>query len=392
MGLEKVKHLVGYCLGAPDCYVRGPHNPFIKNVIPEPFRKCPSYEYFHFMSHTLRGRVDISEKIYFHDFPVTEELVKPAWTCLGDGLCAEMCRLGPGGEWAEIIRALREEIVEKGFSPPEANTRADDNIKRLHNVFGGKQERREKWAEGLNLPKTGSDVFFAGCSVSFLRPEIGKAEVKVLKAAGLDVAYLGAEEWCCGLPAGWDGQTNIEEDMARHNVEALKAAGAKRVIFDCPGCYRTFKLDYPKVVGELPFELVHTSQLLAESVSKMKLKNLPKKLTYHDPCHLGRHMKVYEEPRKVITSIPGVELVEMPRNRRWAWCCGAGRGVTQRAYPEYSLSVTEERLAEAKETADTVVTACPLCVDNLTRAAGKLKVNINVTSLPELLAEALKTD
>ena len=103
-------------------------------------------------------------------------------------------------------------------------------------------------------------------------------------------------------------------------------------------------------------------------------------------------MKIYEEPRKVITSIPGVELVEMPRNRRWAWCCGAGRGVTLRAEPEFSLSVAEERLVEAKETADTLVTACPLCVDNLSRSASKLKVDINITSLPELVAEAMKTD
>jgi heterodisulfide reductase subunit D len=389
MALEKVKDELGYCFREPNCYMHGPHNPFAEDVISAPYRKCPSYEYFHFRSHTLTGRMDLAERIYYHNFPATQEMVKPAWTCLGDGTCAEMCRLGKG-TWSNILRALREELVEKGFGPPEANKRADENIKKVHNVIGGKDEKKVKWAEGLGLPKTGSDVFFSGCSASFLRPEIAKAEIKVLRAAGLDIAYLGEQEWCCGLPAGWDGQMAIEETMAQHNVEALKAAGAKRVIFDCPGCFRTFQLDYPKIVGKLPFELVHTSQLLAESMDKLRFKKYKEKLTYHDPCHLGRHMKVYEEPRKVITSIPGVELVEMPRNRRWAWCCGSGRGVTLRAEPEYSLAVAKERLEEAKATANTLVTACPLCVDNLSRAANKLKIDINIISLPELVAAALK--
>ena len=390
MSLERVKDFLPFCIHCGDCWSHGPANPFREDMVPPPYVKCPIHERYRFLSYSLRGIWDIADAIYNRGFPITPDVLKRAYTCLSCGRCAEECWLREDA--MPMIRALREEIVERGFGPPEPNQKVDENIRNAHTVFAGKDKERIAWAEEYKLAKTGDNLYFAGCYGAYRTPDSAKATVKILQAAGVDVAYLGTDEWCCGFHPGWDGQPSIEEDMAVHNVETIKAAGAKRVIFACPSCYLSFKEDYPRIVGELPFEVVHIVELLPALIAKKKLKfkTIAKKVTYHDPCHLGRQLKVYEEPRKALTSIPGVELVEMPRNRRWAWCCGGGGGVTMNAYPDFSLSTAKDRLLEAKGVADTLVTACPLCVDNLSLAKKRDGIKVAIYDMPVFLAEALE--
>jgi len=175
--------------------------------------------------------------------------------------------------------------------------------------------------------------------------------------------------------------------MMRHNVEEIKKLGVEKVIFSCAGCYRTFKKDYPAHGVELGFEVQHISEFLADLVKegKISFKELDLSVTYHDPCHLGRHLGVYQAPRNVIQAIPKVKLVEMYRNRFNAWCCGAGGGVKS-GYKDLALETADERIAEAKETGTKVlVTACPFCELNLKDAVKAKQENLEILDLTELL-------
>jgi Fe-S oxidoreductase len=202
--------------------------------------------------------------------------------------------------------------------------------------------------------------------------------------AGIDIGYLGGEEWCCGRPADWDGQPEIQEQMARHNIKAMKEAGAKKIIFACPGCYLTFRDEYPQMVGTLPFETLHITEYLLQFVKsgKLKFKKSAAKITYHDPCHLGRFAGVFKQPRELLTRVPGVELVEMERHGRFSYCCGGSS--------DFSEWVASQRLEEAKKAANTIVTACPRCVQNLSIAARKDKGGMAVYSITTYLTNNLE--
>jgi len=295
-------------------------------------------------------------------------------------MCEELCYQ----PFTDIFRAAKEEIVQEGLGPPEDRKKAVENIERFHNPFGEESVKRTEWADGLDIPKKGDTLFFAGCRTSYRQGEDAKATIALLRAANVEVAYLGEEEWCCGWDAGWDGCKDVQEAMVTHNLEVIKASGAKRVIFTCPHGYVAFKKHYPQMVGELPFEILHLTEFLAGLIreGKIRFRNLDTKLTYHDPCMLGRHSGIYEQPREILVGIPGVELVEMERKKKYAWCCGGT--------VNYAEWCAKERLEEAREVADTLVTACPLCFDNLSSAARKDGIQIAVHSMPILLAKQLE--
>ncbi len=177
--------------------------------------------------------------------------------------------------------------------------------------------------------------------------------------------------------------------LAEHNVELFKSLGTKNIVTHCPGCYKTLKQDYPKLVGELPLKILHASEFIEGLMSDGKLKLNSKvdgKVTYHDPCHLGRHADMYEPPRRVLELIPGVQLVEMERTRKDSWCCGAGGGLKS-AFPDSALKVGHERIKEAEQTeAKYLVSACPFCRQNLKDSAGD---QLEVYDLLELLARSI---
>ncbi|MFC2024779.1 (Fe-S)-binding protein, partial [Chloroflexota bacterium] len=315
------------------------------------------------------------------------DLQKVAYSCTTCGYCDAVCPLGP----TEAFVALREDMVDRGVDPPEANKKVDENVRIKHNFMGAHPEARAKWAEGLNLPKNGDVMYFAGCYASYRQPDTAKAVVKLLEKVGINVAHLGNDEWCCGVPPLWNGERSIAVDMMNHNFESIKKSGAKTVVISCAECYRMLRTNYPEVVGKLPFEVLHVSEFLAQLVDKGKLKfnKLEGKITYHDPCFLGRHSGVYDAPREVLRSIPGIDLVEMDRHRQWASCCGSGAGVVATAYPELTKHCSAKRILEAKQVADTVVTACPRCVETLKAANKHAGLNVNIYDLPVFVATAL---
>jgi heterodisulfide reductase subunit D len=373
------------------CYYHGPiipHN-WLELPPPEwspPSRKCPSFEFFKFKAYTGVGRGDLAS-IIFEDkaYPVTDDLIEVIYTCTGCGMCSEICyKLRP----LTAIFAIREELVQRGAKLPEPLQKIDSNIDTLNNMFGAKKAPEIV----KKVPAASEDLYFAGCVARFRKPEVVKATIEILKAGGIDIAYLGEEEKCCGLIPGHDGNTAILERKAAQNIDAFKNAGAKRIIVSCAHCYKTLKVDYKLIAGELPFEVVHVAEIFSRLIDEDKIrltKKINKKITYHDPCFLGRYCHVLDEPRKVLNSIPGLDLVEMEPHGKWSHCCGSGTKITSSCYPEFTAAITKWRLEEGKKAAHTVVTACTTCFSHMDKAVKKDGIELEIYDLPALVAEAM---
>jgi heterodisulfide reductase subunit D len=237
-------------------------------------------------------------------------------------------------------------------------------------------------------------IYFAGCMATYRIPSIAEATIKILKKAGVDFKMLGEDEWCCGSVALRTGFVDDAIYLARHNVDTIRKSGAERVVTACAGCYRTLSMDYPKILGEeLQFEVVHFPELLKELIEEGKIE-FPEgqsiSVTYHDPCHIGRHMGIYDEPRKALELIPQVHLKEMYLTRENASCCGAGGGVRS-TNRDLARAAAKTRIKEAEETgASILTTACPFCTFNLREAAIKSESEIEMLDFPEFVAKILK--
>jgi len=235
-------------------------------------------------------------------------------------------------------------------------------------------------------------IYFVGCTTSYRNPEIAKTTTEVFDQAGVNYGLMHPDEWCCGSPLLRTGQKKLAEKMIRHNVKAIKETGVKLVVTSCAGCYATLKKDYPKFVKDIGFEVIHTSEYFQKLIKegKIEFNQFENKVTYHDPCHLGRHAGMYDTPRDVLKSIPKINFVEMPRNRRHAWCCGGGGGLIS-AEPELASKAADIRIQEALNVgADTIISTCPFCKLNLVRAAEKYNRKISIKDLAEVVSQNLK--
>ncbi|MHA1132462.1 MAG: (Fe-S)-binding protein, partial [Candidatus Helarchaeota archaeon] len=264
-------------------------------------------------------------------------------------------------------------------------------IMKNHNPYHENHRNRFAWLRE-NLASDADVLYFVGCTSSYRQQKIAQATVNVLKASKTSFMVLGSDEWCCGSPLLRTGQFDLVKDLARHNVSAIEKLGVKTVIFSCAGCYKTFKEDYPKLGLYLPFRIRHTTQYFLELMreKKIKVKKLPIDVTYHDPCHLGRHTRVYKQPRKILHQLQ-MSLREMPRSMEEAFCCGAGSGVRS-AYPEFSHWVCKERLTEAQEVGvSTLASACPFCKNNFEETMQELPdLNLRIADISELIEEGLE--
>ena len=376
------------------CFAHGPlvpHN-FLELPPPEwspPLDKCPSYEYFKFRAYTAVARGDIAADINDDpDYPMSDDVMKVLYTCMGCGMCSEICyKLRP----LTANLAIRDELVSRGAQRPEPLAEIDARVAALGNSLGAKQVPAS--VEGLS--QTGSDLYFAGCVGRYQKPDSVRATTAVLKAAGIDPAYLAEDERCCGLIPGNDGNTAVLEQRAAENVEAFVRAGAKRVITSCAHCYKTLKIDYELICGELPFEVVHVAQLFSQLLDAHNIaftRPLTGRVTYHDPCFLGRYCHVFAEPRHILSSVPGVDLVEMEPSGTWSHCCGSGTKITSRCYPKFSEAVSRKRLMQGKAVAETLVTACTTCYQQMDSWARNAEMNLRIYDLPVFVAKALGLD
>ena len=251
------------------------------------------------------------------------------WLCATCGACVERCPRGV--EIIDIIRALHRIGTQWGATPKSLKT-VMTSIGTVGNPFGEAREKRADWAKGLGVKTFASGIeflYFPCCTPAYdsRAKRIAVATVNILKKAGVDFGILGAEENCCGESVRKAGEEELFQSLAQANIEVFKRHSVGKLLVSSPHCYHTFRNEYPELGGD--FEVLHITQFLAELMENGQLKpvkSLEKKVAYHDPCYLGRHNKIYEEPRRVLGGIPGLELIELPDSREDSLCCGGGGG------------------------------------------------------------------
>ena len=361
---------------------------------------CPIYEVTGWDSDYARGKMLIAKAIIDREYSYQPEFVNESlFKCTTCGYCEWYCKT-TCGYFAELMETMREDAINLGLAPLPPHKRFQDSIVKNHNPYGEPHKKRKDWLP-TKVPENADIIYFVGCTTPYRRPEIAIATYNILKAADIDFGVM-SDEWCCGSPAFRAGAKKIALELVKHNVEAIRNIGAKKVVTACAGCYRTLKIDYPKYVGAMmDFEVIHITDLILELIAKGKLKlegRVKQRVTYHDPCHLTRHLNLqglvtlenFEIPRKVLTSVPGVELVEMGLNRGSAFCCGAGGGVKS-GYPDVALKAAKLRVTMAEETdAEALVSACPFCKTNLLDAAVAKDSKLKVCDVTEIVAETLE--
>lgn len=234
----------------------------------------------------------------------------------------------------------------------------------------------------------GNVLYYPGCMTKFVLKDLEKNYEMILRKCGVDFIKLKDLEVCCGSPTKSAGYFQNFETLAKKNFKLFKDHGIKKIITNCPACLNIFKRKYPEVLSEFDVEVEHVTQTISEAIKngRLKLKKIskPKKLTYHDPCHLGRYCGVYEEPREIL-KVLGYEVVDMEFNRENAFCCGGGGGLKSN-YPELSEEIVEERIKQAIKTkTNLLVTCCPMCYVCLKEAAEKNNSRMKVQELSELI-------
>jgi heterodisulfide reductase subunit D len=320
------------------------------------------------------------------------EIEKSIFTCLGCGACTSACF--PSLKTKEVVFQDRECLVDEGLYPKIADRLAKSVVEN-YNISDEDNEERDECREFLkDVPEhvfekeRAEVIYFVGCVASFF-PLVQKIPVmmaQIMERAQVDFAILGGEEWCCGYPLIGAGMGDKINALKEHNLEKVKELGAKKIIFTCPSCYHTWKTLYQPEMEVLP-----SSELLEQLIleKKIPLKEIRATVTYHDPCDLGRNSGIFESPRRVLQSIPGVQLVEMPNNRQLTNCCGGG-GNLEMVDPDLSAKVAQMKIEEILETgAKMVVTSCQQCVRTIATRARREKIDLVVKDLTELVAEAM---
>jgi heterodisulfide reductase subunit D len=358
-----------------------------------------------------RGRMNVLKSILEGKLDLSKELAEFVYQCSECGNCTEVCHQTQNdyiicntSKWidhVEVWNALRKDLVESGFAPLERHAELIKYMKNnnMMNPYGESKVKKVDWANSFpNIKSKGDLAFFSGCTMPLRQVDTLKNMMKILNAAGKEIA-MSKNEWCCGSIALRIGDEKSVLGMMNHNIEELKKTEANVIFTACAGCYRTLKKDYPELLKQdLPFKVKHITEILIELLNNneipFKAQESGKiKVTYHDPCHLGRHMDLYEIPREVIAKIPGIELIEMKRNRKNAWCCGAGGGVKSQ-FADLAVEISKERIREAVESgADVLTTSCPFCIGNLNDAykdmSPEIQEKIELFDLIDLIASKI---
>jgi len=358
---------------------------------------------------------------------------RDAWLCLGCEMCGAFC---PNDiDIYEVMLALKEMSEEAGYRVENCQelrelladylvqrpeTVIDDRlcvgIQRLnslsqtisttHNISGDDNSNRLIWSQNLEHIPPGLDskqgaeiVYFVGCVASLFPRSyrVPQAMSSILDASGVDFTTLGGQEWCCGYPLLLMGRLEQAKTLIQHNIAQVKELGASRVVFACPSCYHMWKFIYPEVLGEeIGLEVLHATELLEELIAQgaIELGEMDLRVTYHDPCDLGRKSHVFEPPRHVLQSIPGLTFVEMSSSGQISECCGGG-GNLESFDPDVGSEVSLRRIDRACEVeAQVVVSACQQCERTLTAAVRRheeaRRARMRVMDVTELVWKAMQ--
>ncbi len=318
--------------------------------------------------------------------------------CTLCGNCQQVCPVGI--QLKSLWLNLRNDLVGSGHYPEKIDI-IRENLEHSHNVFDEENDERADWVEDLDDPPDDSFirdkadvVYFTGCTAAFYpaAQEIPVALSEILTRADVDFTLLGSEEWCCGFPLLGAGLKEMMPRFIEQNLRAVKEKGARQVLFACPSCYQTWKDYYP--YRERGIDIFHSTGFLLDLIkhSRLPLKTQDLVVTYHDPCDLGRGAGEFDAPREIIQSLPGVRLVELPRNRENCACCGGG-GNLEMIDPDLASGIAKAKIEEALGTgAQCIVTSCQQCVRTMLTYIRRNKVPIQVMDITRLVLMGLESD
>ncbi len=331
-----------------------------------------------------------------------EEFVANLYECSTCGQCEVVCpaHIDTVNLWED----LRRLIVSAGYGPLEPQKALRKSVMTYDNPWQQPRAGRTKWSrkakkDGLlieeprEIQKNHAKVLlFFGCTASYDAnvKQVAINTINILETLNIDYGVLGKDEKCCGSVLLRMGDPEHKR-LFLQNIEQFNSLGIETLISSCSGCFKTIMQDYPKV-GKLNFEVLHTVEYLARLVKQGKLTfphPVNRVVTYHDPCHLGRATGGFEAPRLIMEAIPGLKLVEMPRNREYSRCCGAGGGL-KAGYPDIQNKMAQRRVREAEETgAKELVSCCPFCYQGLQVGISSLQSGIVMKDLSAFIAESL---
>jgi Fe-S oxidoreductase len=342
------------------------------------------------------------QKITLDDIPpmigsiITEDVL---WACTTCRNCMEHCPVYV--EHVDKIIDLRRYQVLMESKFPEELMEAFRGLEKNSNPWGLSYEARADWVEELSVPlmseMSGENVqylFFVGCIRSYddRNKKVAMAMVRILNHLGIKYAILGMEEGCCGDPARRVGNEYLYQILAQTNIETFNRYKVKRILTTCPHCYNTLKNEYPQLGYEA--EVIHHAEFLQDQIQAGHLKlhhELPKRLTFHDPCYLGRYSNIYDPPRRVLEAIPSLQIKEMERSRSKSLCCGAGGGwmwMDERIGKRINIQRLEDALATE---AEWIATACPFCVTMFDDAikSKDLEERVKIWDIAEMVEQSL---
>jgi glycolate oxidase len=360
---------------------------------------CPTFSVTHRESRNARGRNALAFYFLNGTIDPSKELGEAFYTCTTCQACTYFCPAQIKVD--EIVEGVRRKLYEAG-TVPEPILGVRDNILKTGNIYASAREERvdiyppalkEKAKKG-EMKKEAETLLFMGCVPSYLDMKMVPSLIKPLDAARVDYTTLAIEENCCGFPLFLMGADDFEPH-AKKLIERIKATGARELVTPCAGCYKTFKKIYPEI-GDLDLEVFHSVHYLDKLIAEGRITfdgDLGKKVTYHDPCDLGRAFKIFEEPRNILKKIPGLEYVEMARNRLQARCCGGGGGVLA-TDPDMAVEMAAERVRDALAVgAEIIVSGCAACKDNLRKGAKSIpkaeRGKIKIMDLTEMVTQAM---
>ena len=330
-------------------------------------------------------------------FGLTEIDGEDIWRCTTCGKCTQQCPRGV--KQIEIGVSLRRVASEYEVFPASVRSARTARASLISegNPLQGERKKRADWAKDLSV-KTYTEgmeaLYFVGCYLSYdpRMKKVATATANILNKAGVKFGILGDKESCCGESIRKTGSEEVFKNLAKENIKTFIDNGVKKIIVSSPHCYHTFKNEYPEFM--VNFEVVHMSQYLLELINDGRLeltKEYAKKVTYHDPCYLGRHNDIYDEPREALKKIPGLELVEMIDSRKNSLCCGGGGGRIWMDTPKEER-FSDLRLEQANEVgAEVLVTSCPYCITNFEESRLNLEYEdtLEIKDITEIVNDML---
>jgi len=407
---EKFRKPLYFCMRDGYCRVMTCHELRFEKICPiREFESTWEYRY-------SRGKCAIARGLYEGEIELTEDVAEIFYMCTLCGNCREHCIAyysflkgfseEKNLDTVELFEEVRAELVKQGFGPLKQHKAFTKSIVNYENPYQQPRGGRTRWlrtmSKDVKVKKIGkadhADVlYYPGCTASYNQEiqSVVRNTCIILEKARINFGILGNDERCCGSIAKRIGDLELFERQAKANIEMINELGVETVVTSCAGCYKTMKQDWPEF-GELKPRLAHTVEFVAELMkdNKLKLKKDDKDdesvVTYHDPCHLGRHSRVFDPPREILDRLPGVKRVEMYPTRENAFCCGAGGGVMS-GFPDLAVKIASGKIDKAIEAnADILVSACPFCLTNLGQANKIAKTQVKeVADITDLVIRSL---